>query len=132
MCSGASTEGSSMKIENCRVVVTGGAGFIGSHLVDLLLAARNDVVVIDDFSSGRRENLAHHKSNPRLHCEAADVLDEPAMNDLVRGARFVFHLATRNVRLSLKRPSVVHDVNTTGTLNVLKAAAGAGATRFLY
>jgi UDP-glucose 4-epimerase len=115
-----------------RVVVTGGAGFIGSHLTDRLLNGGHEVVVLDDFSSGRRENLAHQGGNPRLSVESADVRDEAAVRHLLRGARLVFHLATRNVRLSLRQPTVVHEVNTTGTLNVLKAAAAAGVQRFLY
>jgi UDP-glucose 4-epimerase len=121
-----------MKIPNSRVVVTGGAGFIGSHLVDKLLIPGNEVVVIDDFPSGSLENLAHQASNRRLHVEETDILDEPAMISLHKGADFVFHLAARNVRLSLRRPTIVHEVNATGTLNVLKAAAAAKVKRFLY
>lgn len=121
-----------MKIEKCRVVVTGGAGFIGSHLVDRLLAAGNEVVVIDDLSSGEEKNLERHAGDPRLRLEVKDILDEAGIAPLFRGSRCVFHLATRNVRLSLKQPTAVHEVNTTGTLNVLKAAAAARAGRFLY
>lgn len=115
-----------------RTVVTGGAGFIGSHLVDRLLAADNQVVVIDDFSSGERKNLAHHVSDRRLEVREADIRDEAAMLRLVDGADAVFHLACRNVRLSLRRPTEVHEVNATGSLNLLKAAAAAGVARFLY
>ncbi|HEY5313116.1 MAG TPA: NAD-dependent epimerase/dehydratase family protein [Pirellulales bacterium] len=121
-----------MDVSNCRVVVTGGAGFIGSHLVDRLLERQNQVVVIDDFSSGERRNLAHHAGNSRLSVVAADVRDELAMRKSIAGARFVFHLATRSVRLSLRQPTVVHEVNATGTLNVLKAAAAARVERLLY
>src|SRR5262245_48910150 len=121
-----------MLVTDSRVVVTGGAGFIGSHLVDRLLAANNEVVVIDDFSSGERANLAQHQGNPRLRVLAADVCDEAVLLPLFHGARCVFHLATRNVRLSLHRPTCVHEVNATGTLNVLKASAAAGVRRFLY
>jgi UDP-glucose 4-epimerase len=121
-----------MQIRDCLVVVTGGAGFIGSHLVDVLLRQGNEVVVIDDLSGGSRDNLAHHQGNPRLHLEEASVLDEQAMMSLLRGVRFVFHLATQNVRLSLRRPSIVHEVNATGTLNVLKAATAARVARLLY
>jgi len=115
-----------------RVVVTGGAGFIGSHLVDSLLDSGSDVVVIDDFSSGRRENLAHQVGAKSLRVEQVSVLDERSILTLCRGARYVFHLATRNVRFSLRQPTLVHEVNTTGTLNVLKAAAAARVERFLY
>jgi UDP-glucose 4-epimerase len=114
------------------VVVTGGAGFIGSHLVDRLLSADNEVIVIDDFSSGSTKNLAQHSNDDRLHIEAADILDKTAMVTLFKGANCVFHLACQNIRLSLHQPTVVHEVNATGTLNVLKASAAAKVERFLY
>jgi len=120
-----------VNIGGARVVVTGGAGFIGSHLVDQLLSRNCQVVVIDDFSSGERHNLVHHSTNPALTIVEADIRDEADMFRLVTGADFVFHLACRNVRLSLKRPTEVHEVNATGTLNMLKAAAGR-VRRFLY
>jgi UDP-glucose 4-epimerase len=121
-----------MKIRHSQVIVTGGAGFIGSHLVDRLLNLENEVLVIDDFSSGSLINLASHRHEARLRIEKVDILDEPLMMRLHQGAQFVFHLATRNVRLSLLQPTTVHQVNTTGTLNVLKAAAAAGVKGFLY
>jgi UDP-glucose 4-epimerase len=121
-----------MPSSNSRVVVTGGAGFIGSHLVDRLLDAGHEVVVLDNFSSGSLQNLVHHGAQARLKVHAADVRDERAMRALLRGARYVFHLATQNVRLSLHQPTVVHEVNATGTLNVLKAGAAAGVQRLVY
>lgn len=114
-------------LSGARVGVTGGAGFIGSHLVDQLLAAGNEVTVIDDLSSGSRENLAR---GARL--QVGSVLDAAALERAFEGVQYVFHLATRNVRLSLRQPSLVHEVNTVGTYNVLKAAAAAGARRLLY
>src|SRR6185295_18809832 len=111
-------------LSGARVGVTGGAGFIGSHLVDQLLAAGNEVTVIDDLSSGSRENLAR---GARL--QVGSVLDAAALERAFEGVQYVFHLATRNVRLSLRQPSLVHEVNTVGTYNVLKAAAAAGARR---
>lgn len=121
-----------MPICHSRVVVTGGAGFIGSHLVDVLLKTGNEVIVIDDFSSGSRANLSPHQGNANLHVEEANILDEKALRKLVKGVNFVFHLATRNVRMSLHQPTIVHEVNATGTLNLLKAAAAARVQRFLY
>lgn len=121
-----------MRIEKRRVVVTGGAGFIGSHLVDRLLQAENSVLVVDDFSSGSPENLAGHRGHPDLRLEQADVRDEKALRGLFSRAEFVFHLATRNVRRSLTHPTEVHDVNTNGTLAVLKAAAQSSVRRLLY
>ena len=115
-----------------RVLVTGGAGFIGSHLVDALVARGDDVIVVDNLSVGSRENLAHHAPTGRVHLEVADVLDKPAMATLMRGIDTVFHLATQCVRLSLSDPELVHRVNTDGTLNALLGAAGAGVRRFVY
>ena len=121
-----------MNFSGARVLVTGGAGFIGSHLVDRLLELEAEVVVVDDFSTGHERNLALHSGNNRLRVQRGDVLDEPLMNQLAKGAQYVFHMATRGVRMSLKRPTIVHDVNATGTLNVLKAAAAAKVRRFVY
>jgi UDP-glucose 4-epimerase len=121
-----------MLLRNTRVLVTGGAGFIGSHLVDSLLERGNEVVVFDDFSSGSPENLAHHTGRKELTIIEADVRDEAALRAVMQGVSAVFHLAVRNVRLSLVQPSLVHDVNITGTLNVLKSAAAAGVQRLLY
>lgn len=121
-----------MQLKGKKAVVTGGAGFIGSHLVDRLIASDNEVVVIDDFSSGSPDNLKHHEASGRLTVIEADIFDEKAMLDVVPAADCLFHLACRNVRLSLRRPTNVHDVNSTGTLNMLKAATKAGIRRFLY
>lgn len=115
-----------------KVAVTGGAGFIGSHLVDLLLSARNEVTVLDDLSTGSTDNLAQHVANARLRLSIASVLDARAVHSALAGADYVFHLATRNVRLSLRQPSTVHDVNVNGTYNVLKAASGHRVRRLLY
>ncbi len=114
-----------------RVVVTGGAGFIGSHLVDALSEA-HEVMVIDNFSSGRRENLVQHRDNSKVRVEEADVCDEAAMNRLVAGAEKIYHLATQCVRLSLEDPQLVHHVNATGTLNVCRAALKGGVRRLVY
>jgi UDP-glucose 4-epimerase len=113
-------------------MVTGGAGFIGSHLVDLLIARGDEVLVVDNLSVGMRENLAHHASSGRVHLEVADVLDKQGMASLMRGVDTCFHLATQCVRLSLHDPEFVHLVNTHGTLNMLLAAGGAGVRRFVY
>ena len=121
-----------MIVSGTKAVVTGGAGFIGSHLVDRLLDLGCKVLVIDDFSSGEHANLAYHEGHPGLRVAEADIRDEAAMLHLLSGQELVFHLACRNVRLSLKRPTEVHEVNATGTLNVLKAAAANRVRRFLY
>jgi UDP-glucose 4-epimerase len=121
-----------MLVRNSRVAVTGGAGFIGSHLVELLIKRRNEVIVIDDFSSGSPDNLACLSNRAKIRLAAVDIRHEQPLLEALRGIDYIFHLATRSVRASLVQPSVVHEVNTTGTLNVLKAAAAAGVRRLLY
>jgi UDP-glucose 4-epimerase len=113
-----------------RVLVTGGAGFIGSHLVDGLLEAGASVRVLDDFSSGRREHLA--AAAGRAEIIAGDVCDERALDRALAGVEVVLHLATRCVRLSLSDPEGVHRVNSEGTLRVLMAARRHGAARVVY
>lgn len=115
-----------------KIAVTGGAGFIGGHLTELLLAQGHEVVVVDDFSSGSIDNLAAHRGNPRLNIARLDIRDETAVIEAFRGVEYVFHLACRNVRLSLRRPTEVHEVNATGTLNTLKAAAAHKVLRYVY
>ena len=115
-----------------RVAVTGGAGFIGSHLVDALVARGDRVVVIDNLSVGRRENLAHHLPSGRVELHVADVLDGDRLTPLFDGVATVFHLATQCVRVSLFDPELVHKVNTEGTLRVLTAAVAARIRRFVY
>lgn len=121
-----------MTLRECTIAVTGGAGFIGSHLVDQLLARHNHVLVLDDFSTGSMENLAHHGDNPQLNVIPTDIRDETHLRQLFRGVDYVFHLATRNVRLSLTEPSLVHDVNCNGTYAVLKMATACRVKRLLY
>jgi UDP-glucose 4-epimerase len=112
------------------VLVTGGAGFIGSHLVDALVAAGARVRVLDDFSSGRRENLA--AAGARVEVVEGDVCDERALDRALAGADTVMHLATRCLRLSLSDPEDVHRVNSHGTLRLLLAARRHGARRVVY
>ncbi len=78
-----------------RVLVTGGGGFIGSHLVDRLLADGCEVVVLDDLSTGRQQNLAHHEANPKLIFQQAGISDFEACRPLFDGVEWVFHLAGR-------------------------------------
>ncbi len=121
-----------LTLKGNRIAVTGGAGFIGSHLVDKLAAMGKEVVVFDDFSSGERENVAHHAGNPRVKVIEGDVRDVAALDSAFRGVDTVFHLATNCVRLSLVDPKTNHEVNATGTLNTLMAAKKSGVSRFVY
>ena len=117
-----------------RTLVTGGAGFIGSHLVDALLARGDAVVVVDDLSSGRRSNLAAALGQG-AELRQADVRDGEALAAIVAAARpqTVFHLAAQvDVRRSLADPAFDARTNVEGTINVLEAARAAGSERIVF
>ncbi|HEY6147226.1 MAG TPA: NAD-dependent epimerase/dehydratase family protein [Thermoanaerobaculia bacterium] len=106
-----------------RALVTGGAGFIGSHVVDQLLHRGWSVVVFDDLSNGLRENVA-----AGAELVAGDVRDSIALGEAASGCTAVFHLAALgSVPRSIENPALTHDVNVEGTYNVLLAARAAGA-----
>ena len=112
-------------------LVTGGAGFIGSHLVEALAAAGRPVRVLDDFDTGQRSNLAGIRPAPEI--QEGDVSDPVAVGRAVAGAGVVFHLAAlASVQRSVEAPEDTHRVCATGTLNVLRAARAAGARRVVY
>ena len=112
-------------------LVTGGAGFIGSHLVEHLLAGGARVRVVDDFSTGRRENLAPFMD--RIVLVEGDITDPEICRRASEGVDVVFHQAALpSVPRSVVDPGRSHDVNATGTLNVLLAAKEAGARRVVY
>jgi UDP-glucose 4-epimerase len=115
-----------------RALVTGGAGFIGSHLVDALAARGDEVVVVDNLSVGTRDNLAHHERSSRVAFHNVDVRDRTRLAPLFHGIDTVFHLATQGVRVSLYDPELVHSVNTDGSMQVLLAAVHARVRRFVY
>jgi len=115
-----------------KSLVTGGAGFIGSHLVDRLLELGYEVIVIDDFSSGKKENLEHHKNNPNLKIFAKNICDKE-IEDLFRDVSIVFHVAAiPRVQFSIEFPEKTNKANIDGTLNVLELAKKAGVKRFIY
>jgi UDP-glucose 4-epimerase len=121
-----------MLLKNKRIVVTGGAGFIGSHVVDMLLANENEVIIIDDFSTGKWQNIEHNMANAKLQVEKADVRDLEKMIFLTKGADVVFHLAVACLRTSLNNPIGVHEINTTATLNMCHACLENKVERFIY
>ncbi len=116
-----------------RVLVTGGAGFIGSHLVDGLMSGGRDVVVLDDLSSGRRENLSAHFGKSNFCLVEGDVRDKADVKKALESVDVVFHLAAIvSVDFSVKDPLLVNEVNVGGTLNVLTESLKAGVKRFVY
>jgi UDP-glucose 4-epimerase len=117
-----------------RSVVTGGSGFIGSNLVDALVARGDQVTVIDDLSTGRRENLDGALAAGAELVEA-DVRDAEAMTALAqeRGPELIFHLAAQiDVRRSVADPAFDASINVGGTANLLEAARAAGTRRFVF
>ncbi len=102
--------------------VTGGAGFIGSHIVERLVGDGHDVTVFDDFSTGRYDNIAHLEGR-KLTVVEGDVRDDKAVTKAMKGAHYVFHQAALpSVSRSVEDPQTTHDVNIGGTLHVLLAA----------
>ena len=114
-----------------RVVVTGGAGFLGSHVVRRLLAGGNHVVVLDDFSHGKMENLECVAENPRLEIVSGDVVAEEDVARAFQGASVVVHLAVLGLRQSIKDPARVKRVIIDGTLTCLDAAVKNGVELFV-
>jgi len=113
------------------VLVTGGAGFIGSHLVTRLVETGRRVRVLDDFSSGKLENLAHLEG--RFECIRGDVRNFSTCERACTGVEFVLHeAAIGSVPKSIDDPRPSHDVNINGTYNILLAAAQAGVRRVIY
>lgn len=111
-------------------LVTGGAGFIGSHLVEALVEHNKRVRVLDDFSTGRRENLAAVAD--QIELLEGDVTDSETVEQAVAGCDYVLHLAAiASVQASLEKPQTSHRVNVDGTLNVLDAARRVGVQRFV-
>ena len=114
-------------------VVTGGAGFIGSHMVDLLIERGYRVRAIDNLTGGRELNLAHHGDSPDLVRDFRDIRALAADDAAFAGARYVFHFAgIGDIVPSIERPIEYMDVNVQGTVRVLEAARHAGATKFVY
>ncbi len=113
--------------------MTGGAGFIGSHLAEGLLAGGHEVSVVDNFACGSEANLEGMKDNPSFKVHKADITDPDAMRPLFDGVDWVFHLAAlADIVPSIRDPLSYHRANVDGTVSVLEAARAGGVKRFVY
>jgi len=116
-----------------KTVVSGGAGFIGSHLVERLLADGHEVAVLDNFSTGREENLATFIDNPRLSIHRQDAGDYQTSFDLVQDVQWVFHLGgLADLVPSITEPLRYYQANVGGTVALLEASRQTGVERFIY
>jgi UDP-glucose 4-epimerase len=114
-------------------VVTGGAGFIGSHMVDLLVARGFRVTIIDNFAGGHDINIAHHQSNPDVTLFRTDIRTLEKNAPCFENVQYVFHFAgIGDIVPSIESPAYYMDVNVQGTVKVLECARHAGAKRFVY
>lgn len=116
-----------------RILVTGGAGFIGSHIVDRLIAEGYKVRVVDNFSTGRIENLQHLKGNPNLEIIEGDLKNEQNAKEAVKGTDAVFHFAANpEVRVSTTNPKTHFEENVVATFNLLEAMREFGVREMVF
>jgi len=116
-----------------RVLVTGGAGFIGSHIADRFFSEGFEVVVLDDLRCGRLENISGHVGERNFRFVRGDIRDSLLVGELVSSVDFVVHLAALvSVPESFRNPTLTNDVNVNGTLNLLNACVDFGVRRFVY
>ena len=121
------------KLENKRILITGGAGFIGSNLVEKFLAQNNEVVVLDNFSTGRRENLAAFTGSKAFTLIEGDIRNIEDCRKALEGVEYVLHeAALGSVPRSIKDPVTSTEVNIVGFVNMLFAASEAKVKRFVY
>ncbi|MBF01569.1 MAG: LPS biosynthesis protein WbpP [Flavobacterium sp.] len=116
-----------------KILITGGAGFIGSNLCDYFLNKHYRVTVLDNFATGQRKNIEHHLSNPDFTLIEGDIRNLSDCERAVEGADYVLHQAALgSVPRSIKDPATSNDVNVSGFVNMLLAARDAGVKRFVY
>jgi len=116
-----------------KILITGGAGFIGSNLVEHFLGKNHHVVVLDNFATGHRQNIAQHAENPNFTLIEGDIRNSEDCQKAVEGVDYVLHQAALgSVPRSIKDPQTSNEVNVTGFLNMLVAARDAGVKRFIY
>src|SRR5215831_1141468 len=115
-----------------RALITGGAGLIGSHIADLLVAdGISEVVVLDDFSRGRRENLAAAMAQGNISIVEGDIRDKRLVSELMQGIDVVFHQAALRITQCAADPRLAIEVLADGTFNVLEAAVEAGVQKVI-
>jgi len=120
-------------MSNKKTLVTGGSGFIGSHLVERLLKEGHEVVVLDNYSNGRIENLSEHIDNEKLQIKEVDVGDYDKIEPYFKDISYVFHLAAlADIVPSIQNPLKYHRSNVDGTINVLEASRKNNIERFIY
>lgn len=116
-----------------KTLITGGAGFIGSHLAELLIAKGHEVLVVDNLTSGRTQNLKSMDGNASFRFVNADIRDWSAMQPLFDGIDWVFHLAgLADIVPSIEMPAQYYSTNVSGTFNVLECARQSGVKRLVY
>lgn len=121
------------KLENKRILVTGGAGFIGSHLCEHFLNRGNRVICLDNLATGSMENMRNILLHPKFTFIHGDIREAKKCRTAVQGCDYVFHeAALGSVPRSIEQPLETHSVNTDGFLTVLTAAQDAGVSRFIY
>jgi len=116
-----------------KALVTGGCGFIGSHIVDRLINEGFEVTVLDNLSTGRLLNLSHHKDNPNLNIHIVDLADYEKILPFFEGVDWVFHIAAlADIVPSIERPLEYHRANVDGTINVLECCRKWEVKRIIY
>jgi UDP-glucose 4-epimerase len=116
-----------------RALVTGGAGFIGSHICQELLSMGHQVLAIDNLASGRLENFKEFGDTENFEFHKIDILDRDGLTPIFKGVDWVFHMAgLADIVPSIEKPDLYFDVNVKGTLNVLEAAKDGGVKKFTY
>jgi len=121
------------EVNAMKVIVTGGAGFIGSHLVDRLLVDGHEVTVLDNFSTGRPENLKHQENEKRLRLIEVDIQNREAIQEYFKDVDWVFHLAAlADIVPSIEKPEEYFRSNVDGTFAILEAVRQSGVKKFLY
>jgi len=122
-----------MRSKSVRVLVTGGAGFVGSHLVERLLAKDLEVTVIDDFSTGQPENLRTCIEKADCRLIKGDIRDSRTIREALKDIDVIFHEAALvNIQQSVNVPSLANEINVNGTLNLLEASLKCSVRRFVF